>query len=61
MHAYHKSPIRPKLAKKTIQATCGLAQDPLDSKNTRSQFHNALSTCDSNVPDRCFMMVKSDP
>ena len=44
MHAYHDSPIRQKWVDKTIQAIDDLAEDPLDSRNTRSQFHNSFST-----------------
>ena len=61
IHADHDSPIRPKWAEKTIQAVGDLAGDPPDSRKTRSQFHNAFSTCDSNLRERCFMMVGYDP
>ena len=61
MNSYHDSPIRPKWVEKTIQAVGDLVGDPLDSRKTRSQFHNSLSTCDSNIPERCFMMVGFDP
>ena len=61
MHIDHDSPIRIKWAEKTIQAVGDLARDPLDSRKTRSQFHNALSTFDTNIPNRCFMMVAYDP
>ena len=57
MHADHDSPITPKWAEKTIQAVGDLVGDPLDSRKTRSQFHNAFSTCDSNILERLFMMV----
>ena len=53
----HDSPIRPKWVEKTIQVVGVLVGDPLDSRKTRSQFHNAFSTCDSNIPESCFMMV----
>ena len=52
MHSYHDSPIRPKWAEKTIQATGDLVGDPLDSRKTRSQFHNAFSTCELNISER---------
>ena len=44
MHSDHDSPIRPKWAKKTIQEVGDLVGDPLDSRKTRSQFHNDFST-----------------
>ena len=61
IHAYNHSPIRIKWAEKTIQVAGDLAGDPLDTRKTRYQFHNALSTCDSNIPHRCFLMVGSNP
>ena len=61
MHSDHDSPIRPKWAKKTIQATGDLVGDPVDTRKTRSQFHNAFSTCDSHIPERCFMIVRYYP
>ena len=36
-----ESPLRPKWAEKTIQASQDLARNPLDPRKTRSQFHNA--------------------
>ena len=51
------TPYKPKCVEKTIQAIGDLAGDPLDSRKTRSQFHNAFSTYDTNLPDMCFMMV----
>ena len=58
---YHESPIQTKQAEKTIQAIGDLDGDPLDSRKTRSQFHNDFSTCEFNIPDRCYMIVVSDP
>ena len=52
MNAYHDSPISPKWVEKTIQAASDLVGDPLESGKTRSQVHNAFSTCDSNIPER---------
>ena len=52
MNSDNDSPIRPKWAEKTIQAVGDLVGDPLDSRKTISQFHNAFSTCDSNIPKR---------
>ena len=49
MHIYHDSPIIPNWVEKTIQATGDLARDPLDSRKTTSQFHNALSTSELNI------------
>ena len=49
MHLDHDSPIHPKWDKKTIQAARDLVGDPLDSRKTRSQFHNAFSTCELNI------------
>ena len=60
IHTDHDSPIRPKWVEKTIQAAGDLVGDPLDYRNTRSQFHNDFSTCDSDIPERLFMMVGSD-
>ena len=57
MHSDHESPIRPKWVEKTIETAGDLLGDPLDSRKTRSQFHNAYSTCELNLVDRCFMMV----
>ena len=53
INADHNSPIRPKWDEKTMQATGDLVGDPLDSRKTRSQFHNDFSTCDQNIPQRC--------
>ena len=61
MNSCHDSPIHPKWDEKTIEAVGDLVGDPLDSRKTRSQFHNAYSTCELNLADRCFMMVGSDP
>ena len=52
MHSDHESPIRSKWDEKTIQAVGDLVVDPLDSRKTRSQFHNAYSTCELNIVDR---------
>ena len=52
IHLDHDSPILPKWVEKTIQATNDLAGDPLDSMKTRSQFHNAFSTCKLNISER---------
>ena len=52
IHAYHDSHISPKWDEKTIQAAGNLPRDPLDTRKTRSQFHNAFSTCDSNILER---------
>ena len=49
IHSYHYSPISPKWADKTIQADGDLVRDPLDSRKTRSQFHNVFSTCELNI------------
>ena len=57
MHIDHDSPIMPNQANKTIQATSDLVGDPLDSRKTISQFHNAFSTCELNILERCYMMV----
>ena len=57
MNEYSDSPTCPKWADKTIQVVGDLVGDSLDTRKTRSQFHNALSTCDLNIPKRCFMMV----
>ena len=57
MHSDHDSPIRPKWAEKTIEATEELAGDPLDSRKTRSQFHNVYSTCELNIVDKFLIMV----
>ena len=61
MHTDHDSPTRSKWTEKTKQADGDLARDPLDTRNTRSQFRNAFCTCDSNIPERCFLMVGSNP
>ena len=61
MYSYHDSPIQPKWAEKIIEAVGDLVGDPLDSMKTRSQFHNAYSTCELNIVDRCFMMFGYDP
>ena len=52
INADHNSPIRPKWDEKTIQAAGDLAGDRLDSRQTRSQFHNDFSTCELNISER---------
>ena len=52
MHSYHDSPIRQKWVDKTIQAIGDLVGDPPDTRKTRSQFHNAFSTCELNISKR---------
>ena len=52
MHSYHDSPIWPKWAKKTIQVAGDLAGDPLDSRKTRSKFHNDFFACELNIVER---------
>ena len=44
----HDAHIIKKWDDKTRQAAGDLAGDPLDSRNTRSQFHNALLFCELN-------------
>ena len=61
INSYHGSPIMPKWANKTIQEAGDLVGDPLDPKKTRSQIHNAFSTCEFNISYRCFMMAGYDP
>ena len=61
MHTDNYSPIRPKWYEKTIQATGDLAGDPLYSRKTRSQFHNAFSSCELNISQTQFTMVVSYP
>ena len=61
MDTYHDSPIMPNWAEKTIQAAGDLVGDPLDSRKIRSQFHNALTTCELNISERLFIMVGYDP
>ena len=51
MHSDHESPIHPNWATKTIEIAGDLASDPLDSRKTISQFHNAYSTCELNIVD----------
>ena len=57
MHSYHESLIWTKWAEKTIEAAGNLGGNPLDPRNTRSQFHNAFSACELNFDERYFMMV----
>ena len=52
IHSYDYFPVWPNWVEKTIQATGDLARDPLDSRKTTSQFHNALSTCELNISER---------
>ena len=61
MHIYCDSSIRTKWAEKSIPAAGDLVGYPLDSRKTISQFHNAFSTYDSNIPMRCVMIVEYDP
>ena len=61
MHTYYDSPIRPKWVENTIQVASDLVGDPLDSRKTRSQFHNAFSICELNISNILFMMVGYDP
>ena len=49
MNTYHESPIIPKWVEKTTQAAGDLVGDPIDSRKTRSEFHNAFSTCELNI------------
>ena len=49
MHSDHDSPTRPKWAERIIQVDGDLARDPLDTRKARLQFHDAFSTCDSNI------------
>ena len=60
MNSYHGSPIRPKWAEKTFEAARNLASNPLDPRNTRSQFHNAFSACEVNIDEKLFMMFVSN-
>ena len=57
MNSYHKSPTSPKWVEKTIQSVGDLEGDPLDARKTRYPFHNDFSTCDSNISERCLMIV----
>ena len=52
MDSDHESPILPKWAEKTIEATGNLVGNPLDPRKTRSQFHNAFSACELNIAKR---------
>ena len=61
MHSDHDSPIWPKWAEKTIEATGDLAGDPLDSRKTRTQFHNDYYACKLNLVYRCLMMLGYNP
>ena len=61
MNSYHYSPICPKWDEKTVEAARDLASNPLDSRKTSYQFHNAYSPRELNISDRCFMMVGFDP
>ena len=61
MYSYHDSLVRKKWGDKTIQAASDLVGDPLDSRKTRYQFHNAFTTCEMNIYDRWFGMVGYDP
>ena len=60
MNSYHDSSIHPNWADKTIQAAGDLLGDPLDTRKSRSQFHNDFCTCDLNILERFCMMVLSD-
>ena len=57
----HDSPIIPKWAEKTIQVSGDLAGDPLDSRKTRSQFHNSFSTCELNISERLLLCLDLIP
>ena len=46
MNSDHDTPTSQKWDEKTIQVVGDLVGDPLDTRNTRSQFHNAFSTYD---------------
>ena len=61
MNSYHDSTIHPKWVEKTSEEVGDLAGDPLDSRKTRSQFHNAYSTCELNISDGFFIMVGYNP
>ena len=57
IHLDHYSPTREKWTERTIQEADDLAGDPLDTRKTRSQFHNAFSTCDLNSYEMFFLKV----
>ena len=61
MHSDHYSPIHLKWAQKIIQVVGDFVGDLVDSRKTRSQFHNAFSTCELNFSERSFMMDLYDP
>ena len=61
MHSDHEFPICPKWDEKKIEVVRHLVGDPLDSRKTRSQFHNSYSTFELNIVDMCFIMVGYDP
>ena len=59
--AYLDSPTRPKWAAKTIHAAGELAENPSDTRRTRSQFESALCVKDPLFAEKCYLMVESDP
>ena len=50
MNAYHDSTTSKNWHDKTIQVVNDLAGDPLDTRKTRSQFHNVFSNGNLNIP-----------
>ena len=57
----HDSPSRPKWDDKTIQAVGNLANNPLDPKKTRSQFHNASYACENYLAEKFYMVIEYYP
>ena len=55
------SPTRKKWAAKTIHAAGELAENPSDTRRTRSQFESALCVKDPLFAEKCYLMVESDP
>ena len=57
----HESPSIPKWEEKTIQVVGYLKGNPLDPRNTRSQFHNDSFESEVSLADNFYMMDGSDP
>ena len=57
----NESPSRPKWVEKTIEPVGDLVGNPLDPRNTRSQFKSAYFENELIIHENWYMMVGSDP
>ena len=55
--AYINIPKIPKWAERTIHAARELAENPSDTRRTRSQFESALCVKDPLFAEKCYLMI----